>query len=45
MIMKFINWFRGWLETKYLCSIPGMKESILKSDEESIDNRSNKLPW
>lgn len=32
-------------ETLYLLSIPGMKESILKSKKEPIEKCTDKLPW
>lgn len=37
--------FRMMQETLYLSAIPGMKESLLKSREEPIENFSDKLDW
>jgi len=35
----------GELETDYLMSIPGMRESILAADEEPLDECDEELGW
>lgn len=37
--------YRAMMETLYICSIPGMKESILKASKEPIENFSDKIDW
>lgn len=37
--------YRAILETLYLTSIPGMKESILQSSQEPIESFSDKIDW
>ena len=32
-------------ETLYLCSIPGMRESILEASEESLEESIKELDW
>ena len=32
-------------ETLYLCSIPGMRESILKASKEPLDESTEDLSW
>ncbi|EMB45398.1 type II toxin-antitoxin system Phd/YefM family antitoxin [Treponema denticola] len=32
-------------ETLYLCSIPGMRESILEASEESLEESVKELDW
>lgn len=32
-------------ETLYLCSIPGMRESILEASKEPLDESTEDLPW
>ena len=32
-------------ETLYLCSIPGMRESILEASEESLEESVKELNW
>ncbi|MBP5350598.1 MAG: type II toxin-antitoxin system Phd/YefM family antitoxin [Fibrobacterales bacterium] len=32
-------------ETLYLCSIPGMRESILAASEEPLEESARKLDW
>ena len=32
-------------ETLYLCSIPGMRESILEASEESLEESLKELDW
>ena len=32
-------------ETLYLLSVPGMRESIIEADKESIENCSKNLDW
>ena len=32
-------------ETLYLCSIPGMRESILKASKEPLDESTEDLGW
>ena len=35
----------GELETEYLMSIPGMRESLLKAAEEPLDECDEELDW
>lgn len=37
--------YRAMVETLYLVSIPGMKESILEASKEPLENFSDKLDW
>ncbi len=37
--------YRSMMETLYLISIPGMKDSILNSSKEPIENFSDKIDW
>lgn len=35
----------GLIETLYLMSIPGMKESILEGSKEPLENFSEEIDW
>lgn len=37
--------YRAMLETLYITSIPGMKESILKASKDPLDEFSDKIDW
>lgn len=37
--------YRALKETLYLTSIPGMVESILKADEEAVEDCAKELSW
>ena len=37
--------YRSMIETLYITSIPGMKESILAASREKIENFSDKIDW
>lgn len=37
--------YRAMVETLYLSSIPGMKDSILNASKEPIENFSDKIDW
>ena len=37
--------YRSLMETLYLMSIPGMKESILEGRKEPIENFSTEIDW
>ncbi len=37
--------WRGMMETIYISSIPGLKESILAAAAEPIEEGSDTLPW
>ena len=37
--------YRAMVETLYLTSIPGMKESIIEASKESLEHFSDKIDW
>ena len=37
--------YRSMIETLYIASIPGMKESILNASKEPLENFSEKIDW
>jgi len=37
--------YQALIETLYIASIPGMKESILKARNEPIETYSDKIDW
>ena len=37
--------YRAMIETLYLVSIPGMKDSILNSSQEPLESFSDKIDW
>jgi prevent-host-death family protein len=37
--------YRAMVETLYISSIPGMKESILSASQEPIESFSDKIDW
>jgi antitoxin YefM len=37
--------YRAMVETLYIASIPGMKDSILNASKEPIDTYSEKIDW
>ena len=37
--------YRALIETLYISSIPGMKDSILSASKEPIENFSDKIDW
>jgi len=37
--------YRAMVETLYLMSIPGMKESILEASKEPIENFKDEIEW
>lgn len=37
--------YRSMIETLYILSIPGMKDSILKSNDEPIETFSELIDW
>lgn len=37
--------YRAMVETLYISSIPGMKDSILSASKESIEDFSDKIDW
>jgi antitoxin YefM len=36
---------QSMIETLYITSIPGMKESILNASKEPLENFSDKIDW
>ena len=37
--------YRAMVETLYISSIPGMKDSILSASKESLEDFSDKIDW
>lgn len=37
--------YRAMIETLYICSMPGMKNSILKASQEPLENFSDTIDW